>query len=332
MTAAGVGALAGARAWARQRRKIDLRDQVALITGGGRGLGLILARDLVREGARVAICARDADELDRARLDLEKQGAGDVFTVVCDVTAKGQVVDMVAQVRERFGRIDVLINNAGTIIVGPAEEMTDADYEDALNLHFWAAFYTTQAVLPEMRARRSGRIVNIASFGGKVASPHLLPYSTSKFALVGFSEGLRSEVVKDNVYVTTVCPGPIRTGSPDHALFKGQNEKEYAWFALSDSLPVFSKSADATAAEIIGALKYGDPELVAGVVAKLGVTLHNWLPGPWADVMALMGRMMPGPGGVGKARRLGAESHTRIAPSVLTALTEKAVRDNNQAE
>src|SRR5205085_11782954 len=134
--------------------------------------------------------------------------------------------------------------------------------EEVMKVHFWAPLHTTLAALPEMRQRRDGRIVNISSIGGKVSVPHLLPYSASKFALTGWSEGLRSELLKDGIYVTTVCPGLMRTGSPRNALFKGKNEAEYAWFSISDALPIVSMSAKRAAQQIVDAAARGAAEVV----------------------------------------------------------------------
>src|SRR5919201_401355 len=238
LATAAAGALFAARALVRAQRAYDVRGKTVLITGGSRGLGLVLARELAREGARIAICARDATELERAREDLAARGA-DVLAVPCDLTKRAQVEELVNDVRAHFGRIDVLINNAGVIQVGPIDVMTLEDYEEAMRTHYWGPLYAILAVLPQMRQRGEGRIVNISSIGGKVSMPHLLPYNASKFALVGLSEGLRAELAKDGIVVTTVCPGLMRTGSPPNAYFKGQNEKEYAWFAISDALPLF---------------------------------------------------------------------------------------------
>src|SRR5262249_21748751 len=160
------------------------------------------------------------------------------LAVPCDVTDRKQADALVATVLARWRPIDVLVNNAGTICVGPQETMTEEDYREAMQTNFWGPLHMIEAVLPGMRQRRSGRIVNIASIGGKVSVPHLLPYSASKFALVGLSEGLRAELAKDGILVTTVCPGLMRTGSPRNATFKGQNTAEYAWFSISDSLPL----------------------------------------------------------------------------------------------
>jgi NAD(P)-dependent dehydrogenase (short-subunit alcohol dehydrogenase family) len=186
ITAGGLGLLLAARTAMRKWREYDFRDKVALITGGSRGLGLVIARQLLHQGAKVTICARDEAELERARSDLGRNH-GQVLIVPCDVTDREQVQAMVRDVQHHFGQIDALINNAGIIQVGPVELMTLDDYAEAMKVHFWGPLYTVLAVLPGMRQRREGRIVNISSIGGKVSMPHLLPYNASKFALVGLS-------------------------------------------------------------------------------------------------------------------------------------------------
>jgi NAD(P)-dependent dehydrogenase (short-subunit alcohol dehydrogenase family) len=123
-----------------------------------------------------------------------------VLAMVCDVGVRGEVARLVDAVRTQLGEIDVLVNNAGTILVGPAENLNIESFEDAMQTHFWGPFYTSWMVADRMKERRFGRIVNIASIGGKVAIPHMLPYSASKFALVGYSKGLRTELAKYNIY------------------------------------------------------------------------------------------------------------------------------------
>ena len=222
-TALGVGAIAAFKLLAKTRSRFDFDKKVILITGGSRGLGLVLAREFARKGARLAICARDGEELARARDELQSSGA-EVFDAICDVREQAQVERMIEDVNTRYGQIDVLINNAGVIQVGPLEVQTQEDFENAMAIHFWAPFYTMQAVLPQMKRRGAGRIVNIASIGGKIAVPHLAPYCASKFALVGLSNAMRGELAKDNIFVTTVCPGLMRTGSHINAIFKGQTK------------------------------------------------------------------------------------------------------------
>lgn len=326
----GVSAMIAARAQARNRRAISLLHRVVVITGGSRGLGLVMARQFAARGANLALVARDADELARAQESLYDYGV-EVMTVTCDITDKVQAEAMIAQVLERFGEIDILVNNAGTIQVGPMEEMTLADYENAMQIHYWAPLYTSLAVLPEMRKRRSGRIVNIASIGGKISVPHLLPYSASKFALVGLSEGMRSELAKDNVFVTTVCPGLMRTGSHINAKFKGQHRAEYALFSIGDSLPFTSVNAKSAAEQIITACKYGDAELTISLPAQAAEKFHALFPSATADLFGFANRFLPGPGGIGTEQVSGSESQSVLAPSVLTALSDKVVLDNNEA-
>src|SRR5690606_4950492 len=147
--------------------------------------------------------------------------------VPCDVSDSAQVGKMLETIEAELGPVEVLVNNASIIQVGPLESQEIEDFERAMEINFWGTLHTTLAVLPEMRRRGAGRIVNITSIGGKVAIPHLLPYDCAKFAVVGFSEGLRAEVARHGISVTTVVPGLMRTGSPVNAFFKGDAEREF---------------------------------------------------------------------------------------------------------
>ena len=326
------GLSAAASYWAyrtyRLKNRFDFRHKTILVTGGARGLGLVMARRLAAEGARVAVCARDPLEVRRTQEELGVRGQTAAF--VCDLRERGQVQQLMREVRNQFGPIDVLINNAGVINVGPLETMTLEDFQDAMATNFWAAVYACLEVLPEMRERGQGRIVNISSVGGKISVPHLLPYCASKFALVGFSEGLRSEAAKDGVVVTTVCPGLMRTGSARNATFKGRHRSEYALFSISDSLPGSSMSADRAAAQILEACRNGDAEAILSLPAKCAVLLHDLFPGLAIDAFALLNRMLPGPGGIGSLHARGFESESALAPSPLTALSEAAAKRNNE--
>ena len=329
LAAAGAGAYLAARAVYRRLHDYDLAGKTVLITGGSRGLGLVLARGFAAEGANVAICARDPRELESARRDLAARGAR-VLAFPCDVTERAQVRELVEVVTHHFGGVDVLVNNAGVIQVGPLEVMTLEDFEQAMAVHFWGPLYATLAVLPQMRARRDGRVVNISSIGGKISVPHLVPYSASKFALAGLSDGLRAELAKDGVVVTSVFPGLMRTGSPRNATFKGQHRAEYAWFAISDSLPVSSINAERAASQIISACRRGDAELVITTQALAAVKFRALFPEATAEILSVVNRLLPGPGGIGRARAKGKESGSALAPSVLTALSEWAARRNNE--
>jgi short-subunit dehydrogenase len=330
-TALGVGAIAAFSLLAKGRRRFDFDKKVVLITGGSRGLGLVMARELAKEGARLAICARDGAELARAREELQAAGA-EVFDVICDVREQSQVERMIEDIDTRFGRIDVLINNAGVIQVGPLEVQTQGDFENAMAIHFWAPFYTMQAVLPQMKKRGEGRIVNIASIGAKVAVPHLAPYCASKFALLGLSNAMRGELAKDNIFVTSVCPGLMRTGSHINAIFKGKNEIEFALFSLMDALPLTSTGAERAARQIVEATARGDAELIITMQAKLAAKANALFPETVARIMGLVNRLLPSAGGIGTSHALGKDSASFASPSILTALADKASIRNNELE
>ena len=331
LTALGVGVMLLARAW-RHRPAYNFAGRVVVITGGSRGLGLILARELAKQGAKLVLVARHEEELERAADDLRsRQPAAEVLTIVADVRRRHDAEQSVAQGIERFGRIDVLVNNAGIIQVGPLDHTKLSDYEDAMNTHFWGPLYMVLASVPHMRRRGEGRIVNISSIGGKISVPHLVPYCASKFALTGLSDGLRAELIREGIVVTTVCPGLMRTGSAVNAMFKGKRPQEYAWFAISDSLPLASIDADRAARQIIAACRRGDAELIITLQAKLAVLAHDLAPELFADAMALMNRILPSPTTPdGDQARPGRESESRWAPSPLTAPTYEAAHDNNE--
>jgi NAD(P)-dependent dehydrogenase (short-subunit alcohol dehydrogenase family) len=307
----------------------SLAGRTVLITGGSRGLGLVLAREAAADGARIAICGRDAESLSRAGEALRGIGA-EVFTVECDVTDAAQVRRLVDEVTRRVGPVDLLINNAGVIEVGPAETMSVADYQEAMATNFWGVLYPILEVLPGMRARGDGRIVNITSIGGKLGVPHLVPYSASKFAAMGLSQGLRAELAAEGVAVTTAVPGLMRTGSPRNAIFRGRHRAEYAWFSIADSLPGLSVSAEDAAARILAAARRGDAEVLFPITARAAAIAQAAAPNLTARVLATVNRVLPGAPARRTGRRRGAESQSRLSPSLLTRLGDRAARQYNQ--
>ncbi|HXX42694.1 MAG TPA: SDR family oxidoreductase [Chthoniobacterales bacterium] len=270
------------------------RDKIVLITGGSRGLGLEIARQICDEGGNVAILARDPEELARAKVDLEERG-GQVLTIPCDLLDRSGIQSTVRQTVERFGQIDVLINNAGTIEVGPLDHIDREDFDRAMQLHFWAPYELTMHVVPEMRRRGGGRIVNISSIGGRIAVPHMAPYSASKFALTGFSDAIRAELGRDKIFVTTVTPGMMRTDSQVYAKFKGDHSSEYKWFALSSRLPLASISVERAARKILSACCRGRPALVMPWTAYFMVAANGVLPNLTGHLMKVVNRILPSP-------------------------------------
>jgi NAD(P)-dependent dehydrogenase (short-subunit alcohol dehydrogenase family) len=329
---AGLGALLLAQAAWRRRSTYDFAGKSVVITGGSRGLGLVLARQLADQGARLTLVARSQDNLTRAVEDLRaRQPFTEILAAPADVRRRSDADRAVAQAFERYGRIDVLINNAGIIQVGPIAHMKIADYNDAMDTHFWGPLYTMLAVLPRMRSQGEGRIVNVSSIGGRISVPHLVPYSASKFALTGLSDGLRYELARHGILVTTVSPGLMRTGSPLNATFKGRHPEEYAWFAISDSLPLATIDASRAAHQILEACRRGDAELVITVQARLAILARTLAPELFAKVMSYINGLLPPPTGAeGDRTRLGRESQSEWAPSRLTAPTYRAAAENNE--
>jgi NAD(P)-dependent dehydrogenase (short-subunit alcohol dehydrogenase family) len=325
---AGVGLVVG-RSLGRRAGASNLRDKVVLITGGSRGLGLVLAREMAAVGCRVAICARDEGELARAEADLRGRGA-DVQAFRCDVTDEVQVEKLVGDVVHHFGRVDILVNDAGVIRMAPLELQTKKDFEDTMDIHFWAPYYTTRAVMPSMIRQRWGRIVNIASIGGKVPVPHLSSYCASKFALVGLSASMGVELRKYDIYVTTVCPGLMRTGSHINAEFKGQHKKEYAFFSIMGSSHLTTLSAEHAAREIIAATARGDAELVISPQAKLAAKFNALFPNITANMLALSNRLLPEAKGSPANVYTGLESRSPASPKFMTSNTDEASLRNNE--
>jgi NAD(P)-dependent dehydrogenase (short-subunit alcohol dehydrogenase family) len=261
----------------RHSRETQLTGEVVLITGGSRGLGLALARRFAREGCRVAICARDEQELSRAREDLAKRGAN-ILALPCDVTKRSEVEQLIRDVTAHYGRVDILVTNAGQIQVGPLESLVIEDFEAAMDVMFWGTVYPALALLPALLERNRGHIVNITSILGKVSVPHLLPYTSAKYAATGFSEGLRGELMSTGVKVTTIAPGLMRTGSYNAAMFKGNQEAESTWFSLGASLPGVSMNAERAARQIVIAVKRGEAEKVLSTAANILAKAHGLAP------------------------------------------------------
>ena len=330
---AGLGAALVATRLSRARLAISFEGRVVVITGGSRGLGLVMARMLVNEGARVVLLARDLGELERAREELEAGGRGEVMTLRCDVRRRADVRAAIDTVLDRWRAVDVLINNAGIIQVGPLEHMDHEDFENAMATHFWGPLHLILEVTPVMRHRRFGRIVNISSIGGKIAVPHLAPYSASKFALTGLSDAIRAELDPYGIRVTTVAPGIMRTGSPLNAQFKGNHEAEYVWFKVASSLPGVTIAAERAARKILDACRYGDPSLTITPQAKLAAAANAVAPATVARAVMLATRVLPeGTGLEGNETRKGLESEakTKWTPSVVTTLADHAALTNNE--
>lgn len=296
---AAAGAMWGARAWLRSRRWIELRDRVVVITGSDSGFGLIQARQVAAQGAIVVLAARDAEALDAAAEAVRRDGAREAVAIPTDVTRPDEAGRLIDATVERFGRIDVLINTAGQMLVGAEPTLTLDDLRALMDVNFWGAVYTTRAALPHMRRAQFGRIANVSSIGGRFAAPHMQPYTVSKFALTGFTKSLRPEALRDKIYVTGIYPTTMRTGGHRHAWFKGDREAEYSWFSLGDVLPVVSASVESAARQAIRGIQGGDPEVIIGLGARLKIAIDGLMPNWSSEMMDLLEPAFPAPANLG---------------------------------
>jgi NAD(P)-dependent dehydrogenase (short-subunit alcohol dehydrogenase family) len=328
---AGTVALAMKLETQRTRSGFSFTGRRVVITGGSRGLGLVMARQLVDEGAHVALLARDAAELERARAELEARGARQVVTQVCDVRDEPAVKTAIDFAAREMGAIDVLIHCAGVISVGPAQHMNKADYQESMDVHYWGAWHATHAALPHLRKAGNGRIVYIASSAGTIAIPHLGAYSNGKAALVSLGETMRTELSREGILVTTVCPTTLRTGAHVNSRFKGQHDKEFNWFSLLASLPVIAQDADGSARRVIEGCRHGEACVFIPRPAQLAPLMKALFPTLMQDAMVLINHLLPGPVAPqnGDIQLEGWDIETSLSPSTLTAMGDRATVDNN---
>jgi NAD(P)-dependent dehydrogenase (short-subunit alcohol dehydrogenase family) len=208
--------------------------------------------------------------------------------------------------------------------------MTHEDYDRAMRLHFWAPYELISQVVPQMRLSGGGRIVNISSIGGKVAVPHFAPYSASKFALTGFSDAVRTELARDNIQVTTVAPGLMRTGSHVNAKFKGNHDAEFAWFSASAGAPLISMDADRAARKILAACRRGQPSLTLTFAARGAIAGNALFPNLTGYAMKIVNRFLPGAADESGERSRAGSELPRLTPEWMTRLADRATKENNE--
>jgi short-subunit dehydrogenase len=309
----------------RSRPGRSLKGLSAIVTGGSRGLGLALALELAKNGASLHLIARDAAELEIAAGKIRRLGAS-VSIWPCDLRDADAARSTIESIGSQAGRIDLLINNAGTIMVGPWESLDEKDFTEAMALHFWAPFHTVRTALPHLTESR-GEVVNIVSIGGRVAVPHLASYTASKFALAGLSGAMQVELAKSGVSVTTVFPGLMRTGSHLNARFKGNVDREFTWFSFAASNPFTAINAHRAARQIVAAIRRRRPVLTITQQARL-LTLANALaPNFVGRTTAFINRLLPRSNG-NKAVVSGRNCFSSLPPLVNTLGDRAAARLN----
>jgi NAD(P)-dependent dehydrogenase (short-subunit alcohol dehydrogenase family) len=259
--------------------------QAALVTGGSRGLGRALASELLRRGYSVAVVARDATALEVARCTLDASSPGRVAAWTCDVGREGEARNAVARAEERFGRLDLLVNNAGQIDLAPLEATDREAFERSLDVHLYGPVALMRAALPALE-RSGGRVINVAAIEGLVGLPLLGATAAGKFALVGVTQCARGEWARRGVGVTLVCPGLIRT-TGDPAMPGGG--------ARRLRLPGISISVERAARRIVDASEQRRARLVLTPLAR-GMALWGAVsPGTLASVASRAARRWRSP-------------------------------------
>ncbi|MEU0785508.1 SDR family NAD(P)-dependent oxidoreductase [Streptomyces sp. NPDC006173] len=320
----------------------DLEGLSALVTGGSRGLGLLLSARLAQRGCRVTMAARDADELLRGAAWVEERTGVTVSTAVCDVRDRNAVEAAARLTADRQGGLDVVVANAGVIQVAPVASLDSGAFEDAMATIFGGAVNTAMASLPYLRrSDAGGRLCLIGSVGGLLAVPHLLPYSCAKAAVGALGEGLRAETAGRSVSVTTVHPGLMRTGSHLQAEFGGRSSEEFAWFSALAGAPVVSMDADRAAERVVRALERRRTRVVLTPAARAAGLAHGVAPTAVTRISGIAARLLPrapeddgsGPGGdivqghgIDRARSTWTEKVRRVG----SGLNDRAARRYNQ--
>ena len=236
--------------------ELGLKGKVAIVTGASRGIGFATADRLLSEGAKVAICARDRGRLDEAEQQLSKRG--EVLAMIADTSQPAARAAFVDAVLERFGRVDMLVNNAGTHVRATVDDMTDEQLQRQLDDKLFGFYGMIRLVLPDMRKRKDGRIVNVIGQAVRHPHPDRLPSGIANVAAQAMTKAVADAVARDNVRVNSVCPQYIATELVQTLIAKEMREK---------GVDRATASAGFTRANILG--RMGEPEEVADLVVFL---------------------------------------------------------------
>jgi short-subunit dehydrogenase len=238
------------------------QDKVAIVTGASAGIGRATAVALAKEGACLALASRNSEALSALAEELKAAGR-QVLVIPTDVTQREQVEELVQKVIAQWGRVDILVSNAGEYIRAPIIELDPATIQHSLDVNFLGGVYCAKAVLPHMLTQKSGHIVFVTSMDGKIGLPPDAPYVSAKFALTGFCEVLRQEVRESGISVTNVLPGRVDTVMIE--------ELKFAW--ISPKI-----SPESVAAAILNGIRKRKPNVIIPPAAKLLYYINVFAP------------------------------------------------------
>jgi 3-oxoacyl-[acyl-carrier protein] reductase len=253
---------------------LGLTGKVAVVTGGSEGIGKAAALSLVREGARVAICARTPDKLEAAAAEIRAATGGEVIAIPCDVMQEAQVQSAIAQVVAKWGGVDILVNNAGTSAAAKFEDVKDETWETDLGIKVYGAIYCSRAAIPYMKRAGGGRIINITTGGGKAPTASSLPTSMARAAGIALTKAMSRDYAPDNILVNTVCIGLIKSGQHERRYERMQERDpsrslEEFYAGMAERVPLGRVGEASEAGDVICFLASARASYVTGTAINI---------------------------------------------------------------
>lgn len=253
---------------------LGLKDKVAIVTGGSEGIGKATAISMTREGARVVICARRKDVLEKAATEIRRITGGTVLPVPADVSNPSDIERVVDTAVQTYGRLDIVVNNAGTSAAGPFEKVDDEAWHADMDLKFYAAVRFSRAAIPHMKRAGGGRIINVTNLGGKQPGPSSMPTSVSRAAGIALTKAMSKDLAQHNILVNTVCIGLIKSG---------QHERRYAQ-AREQNPSLTLEQFYARRADSVPLHRYGEAQEAGDVICFLASERASYLTGTSTNI------------------------------------------------
>ncbi|MFQ5761582.1 MAG: SDR family oxidoreductase [Candidatus Bathyarchaeia archaeon] len=257
---------------------LGLKGKIAIVTGGSKDIGKAVALELSREGATVALCARSKEELEQAEAEIRSATRGEVFSTAADVRKVEDIESFVRAVVDRFGGVNILVNNAGRAKPGSFEQLRDEDWTDDLSVKLFSMIRFSRVVLPYMKSKRWGRIININAIIGRQSMPGFMASVANRGASLAFTKALSDEVAVDNILVNSVNIGFVKTPQWENIWRRKGGEMSFDEFIAR------------MAEQYVPLNRFGEPEEVATLVAFLASEKSSYIAGASVDVGGGLGR------------------------------------------
>ena len=253
---------------------LGLQGKVAIITGGSEGIGKAAAASMSAEGATVVIAARRADVLNAAADEIRAETGGEVLAISVDVMDADQVQGLIETTVANYGRLDIIVNNAGTSAGGPFLGVSDEDWQHDLDLKLYGAIRTSRLAVPLMRKQGGGRIINVTNLGAKAPGAASVPTSVSRAAGVALTKAMSKEFAADNILVNTVCIGLIKSGQHENRFRMMQDSQpeltlDQFYDGMGDRVPLGRVGESAEAGDVIAFLASDRASYLTGIAVNI---------------------------------------------------------------